>query len=190
MKCPDTNGGAAASTRSPLYDFDENSKLQRPGKGDIRPFYIEKWQRGYSNRLITSTVLGFGIVIYIFFFLFFFISWPSPCHLYERDSNAIPRSTPRSTPRSCRENVCEHFPVTVFIEKSLYTHGIGNVWSIRWDVSATLNVCIKFLLEPPFVKNDDFSPNLFHNNKHAPFQSPWLGKVFSHSRREFIRGWR
>lgn len=77
MKCPDTNGGAAASARSPLYDFDENSKLQRPGKGDIRPFYIEKWQRGHSNRLITSTVLGFEIVIYTYiyiyiFFLFFF----------------------------------------------------------------------------------------------------------------------
>lgn len=115
MKCPDTNGGAAASARSPLYDFDENSKLQRPGKGDIRPFYIEKWQRGHSNRLITSTVLGFEIVIYIymyvctyiyiyFFFLFFFFYHPLvTC------TNEIPT-------RSCRENVCEY----IFSKRSLW----------------------------------------------------------------------
>lgn len=113
MKCPDTNGGAAASARSPLYDFDENSKLQRPGKGDIRPFYIEKWQRGHSNRLITSTVLGFEIVIYIFFFFF----------LFYHPLSLVRTRFQSSSPRSCRENVCEiYFLETVFMEKSLYTY--------------------------------------------------------------------
>lgn len=135
MKCPDTNGGAAASARSPLYDFDENSKLQRPGKGDIRPFYIEKWQRGHSNRLITSTVLGFEIVIYIymyvctyiyifFFSLLFLLS--SPCHLYERDSNAI-------LPWKC---LWIYFLETIFMEKSLYMYMI--------DIEIQVQLCINF----------------------------------------------
>ena len=45
--------------RSPLYDFDENSKLQRPGKEDIgAPFIQKNGSQSCSNRLITSTVLG------------------------------------------------------------------------------------------------------------------------------------
>lgn len=107
MKCPDTNGGAAASARSPLYDFDENSKLQRPGKGDIRPFYIEKWQRGHSNRLITSTVLGFEIVIYTYIYIYVYIfSLLFLLPPLVTCTNEIP--TRSSSPRSCRENVCEN----------------------------------------------------------------------------------
>lgn len=112
MKCPDTNGGAAASARSPLYDFDENSKLQRPGKGDIRPFYIEKWQREHSNRLITSTVLGFEIVIYIYMYVHIYIYF-----FFSSFSFIIPLSLVRT--RFQRDLAVKMF-VNIFSRNDLY----------------------------------------------------------------------
>lgn len=130
MKCPDTNGGAAASARSPLYDFDENSKLQRPGKGDIRPFYIEKWQRGHSNRLITSTVLGFEIVIYIYMYVHIYIYF-----FFSSFSFIIPLSLVRT--RFQRDLAVKMF-VNIFSRNDLYGEIIIHVYDRYWDTSATL----------------------------------------------------